>query len=234
MFKRLVDFGEYRFGDTYSDANADLSGKLVAEIAAERGTDPFDTLLDVVLADGLRTVLWPPSSNDEALWKLQRELWDDPDVLLGGSDAGGHLDRMCGGSYPTQFLADCLRGRQMMPVEEAIHRLTDIPARLFGLRDRGRLTVGAHADIVIFDPTSVDAAPVTLVPDLPGGSARLTADAIGVRRVIVNGTTTYIDGQPTGALPGAALRSGRDTDTVDTSSLSGSTGSTTGSTVGTQ
>lgn len=217
MFQRLVDFGSYRIGDTYSAANNGLTGRVVSDIAAERKADPFDTLIDVVLEDDLRTVLWPSATDDDdEHWRLRRELWDDPDILLGGSDAGAHLDRMCGGAYPSQFLADCLRGRRLLPLERAIHMLTDVPARLFGLRDRGRLEVGARADIVVFDPATVDAAPARLVPDLPGGSVRLTADAVGVRHVIVNGTPTFADGEATGALPGVALRSGRDTETVDT------------------
>jgi N-acyl-D-aspartate/D-glutamate deacylase len=187
----------------------------VRDIAAERGVEPFDALVDVVLADDLRTVLWPSApDDDDAHWAMRVALWDDPDVLLGGSDAGAHLDRMCGGSYPTQFLADTLRGRQLVPLERAVHLMTDAPARLFGLRDRGRLAVGAHADVVLFDPATVGAAPATLVRDLPDGSPRMTAASNGVARVLVAGVETVVDGAPTGARPGRVLRSGRDTDTV--------------------
>src|SRR5690606_9614306 len=125
-----------------------------------------------------------------------------------------HLDRMCGGSYPTQFLADCLRGRQLVSPERAVQFLTDAPARLFGLRDRGRIAPGAYADLVLFDPQTVGAAAATLVRDLPGGAPRMTAASTGVAHVFVNGTETVRDGEPTGALPGTVLRSGRDTDTV--------------------
>jgi N-acyl-D-aspartate/D-glutamate deacylase len=215
MFRRLADFGGYVIGDTFSAANEGLRGRVIRDIAAERGADPFDTLIDVVLADDLRTVLWPSApDDDDAHWALRRELWSDPDVLLGGSDAGAHLDRMCGGSYPTQFLADTLRGRQLVSLERAVQLLTDAPARLFGLRDRGRLAPGAHADLVLFDPATVDSGPATLVRDLPGGSPRMTAGSVGVHHVFVNGTETVRDGAATGALPGTVLRSGRDTDTV--------------------
>ena len=168
-----------------------------------------------MLADELRTVLWPSATDDDDdHWELRRRLWDDPDVLLGGSDAGAHLDRMCGGSYPAQFLADCLRGRRLVPVERAVAMMTDAPARLFGLEGRGRLEPGAHADVVLFDPATVDTGPARLVPDLPGGSARLTSDAVGIERVMVAGVTTVRSGRATGATPGRALRSGRDTATV--------------------
>ena len=139
---------------------------------------------------------------------------DDEDVLLGGSDAGAHLDRMCGGSYPTQFLADTIRGRQLVPLERAVQMLTDAPAQLFGLRDRGRIAVGTHADLVLFDPATVGAAPATLVHDLPDGSVRMTAASTGVAHVFVNGVAAVVDGQATGALPGTVLRSGRDTKDV--------------------
>jgi N-acyl-D-aspartate/D-glutamate deacylase len=215
MFRRLADFGGYVIGDTFSEINRPLEGRVVRDIARERGTDPFDTLVDIVIEDQLRTVLWPSApDDDEAHWALRRSLWDDPDVLLGGSDAGAHLDRMCGGSYPTQFLGDMIRGRKWMPLEHAVQHLTDKPAQLFGLRDRGRIETGAIADLVIFDPETIGAAPARLVRDLPGGSARLTADAIGIAHVFVNGVETVVGGTATGALPGTVLRSGRDTVTV--------------------
>jgi N-acyl-D-aspartate/D-glutamate deacylase len=121
---------------------------------------------------------------------------------------------MSGASYPTQLLADCLRGRRLLTMEQAVKALTDDPARLFGLSGRGRLEPGFFADIVLFDPETVGATAAALVGDLPGGAMRLSSDSIGVNRVLVNGVTTVIDGASTGALPGVALRSGRDTETV--------------------
>lgn len=215
MFRRLSDFGGYVIGDAFAPANEGLAGRRVSDIAAERGIPPFDALIDVVLADDLRTVLWPSApDDDDAHWALRASLWDDPDILLAGSDAGAHLDRMCGGSYPSELLADCLRGRRLMSLERAVHELSAKPAALFGLRDRGVLAAGAHADLVLFDPAAIAAAPPRMVGDLPGGCSRLTADAVGIHHVFVNGVETVRDGQITGALPGTVLRSGRDTVTV--------------------
>jgi N-acyl-D-aspartate/D-glutamate deacylase len=215
VFARLAGWGRYMLGDTYSQANEGLKGRRIGDLARERGQEEFDTLVDIVLNDDLRTILWPlPTDSDDASWELRRQAWARDDVLLGGSDAGAHLDRMCGAPYTTRFLADCLRGRQLVPLERAVHLITQAPAELFGLRDRGVIAEGAHADLVLFDPETVDMEDVTLVNDLPGGTARLFAGSTGVDQVYVAGRAIVRDGAATGDLPGTVLRSGRDTRTV--------------------
>ena len=212
---RLAGWGSYRIGDTFSAANDGLSGRLVRDIAAERGVTEFDALLDVSIADDLRTVLWPSSTDDDPnSWKLRSELWEDPRILIGGSDAGAHLDRMCGAPYPTGFLADCIRGRQLIPMETAVRLMTQAPASLFGIRDRGTVAEGAFADLMVFDPATVDAGPIRMSADLPGANKRLVADSEGMKHVFVAGVETVVDGAGTDARPGTLLRSGRDTETV--------------------
>jgi N-acyl-D-aspartate/D-glutamate deacylase len=219
----MTRFGGYIIGDTYSTANEGMSGRRVREIAAERGIDDdFEALVGIVLADDFRTVLWPRDPRDNLTGNLGEDfpayadVWQREDVLLGGSDGGAHLDRMCGAPYVTRFLGDCLRGRQVLGLERAVQLISDAPARLYGLRDRGRIAEGSFADVVVLDPTTVDAGPPTLVHDLPGGSVRMLADPVGVHRVFVNGVETVTDGSPTGATAGTVLRSGRNTDTVST------------------
>jgi N-acyl-D-aspartate/D-glutamate deacylase len=217
VFRRLAGWDRYVIGDTYSAANEGLTGRVVRDIAAERGQEPFDTLVEIVTNDDFRTVLWPmPTDNDDESWRMRQDVWDDPRVMLGGSDAGAHLDRMCGSSYTTRLLADCLRGRKLASLERAVQMLTQEPADLFGLVDRGTLAEGAHADLVVFDPETVGAENARLVDDLPGGTSRLTAGSEGVVRVYVAGVATVEDGKPTGATAGRVLRSGRDTVTVAT------------------
>jgi N-acyl-D-aspartate/D-glutamate deacylase len=211
-FVLLANWGDYRIGDTEAPENARLEGRYVRDIAAERRTSNFDTLLDIVAADRLETVLWPPPVADDAeSWEMRGKLWEDPRVLLGGSDAGAHLDRICASVYPTAFLADCLRGRRLVPMETAVRLITSAPADLFGLRDRGRVVPGAIADLMVFDPETVGAGPIRMALDLPGENKRLVADALGVEHVFVAGTETLTAGRATGALPGGVLRSGRDT-----------------------
>jgi N-acyl-D-aspartate/D-glutamate deacylase len=215
VFARLTGWGRYRIGDTYSAANEGLKGRLVADIARERGVREFFALLDIVANDDLRTVLWPgPTDDDAESWRMRVDAWRSGYAMLGGSDAGAHLDRMCGAPYTTEFLGDCLRGKQLIGMEEAVHHLTDMPARLFGLRDRGQVREGWIADLVVFDPATIDTGPVIMVNDLPGGAGRLSAEAIGVAKVFVNGRLTVDANVPTGVLAGSVLKSGRDTDTV--------------------
>jgi N-acyl-D-aspartate/D-glutamate deacylase len=207
---RLADFSNYMIGDVFSEVNEQYRNRVVGQIAAEKGEDPFTTIADIVAADELRTVLWPmPGSDSDADWKLRQELWGEPDVLLGGSDAGAHLDRMLGSAYPTRFLADCLRGRRLVSMSRAVQLMSDIPARLFGLTGRGRVAEGYQADLVLFDPETVGSSPTRTAFDLPGDNKRLLADPIGVKSVLVNGIQTLTDGKPTGDSPGIVLRSGR-------------------------
>ncbi len=211
----LTNWSRYSIGSTFSAQNEGLAGRNVGDIAKERGQTPTDCLFDIVIADDLKTVLWPNSGDDSAEnWALRAQAWADQDVMLGGSDAGAHLDRMCGASYPSTFLADCLRGRKLMPVERAVQLMTQAPARHFGLTDRGELREGYKADLVVIDPDRIGAGPVVRADDLPGDSWRLTSVAEGVEHVFVNGEEIVRGGELTSGLPGQVLRSGKDTYTV--------------------
>jgi N-acyl-D-aspartate/D-glutamate deacylase len=218
VFRRLGDFGRYVIGDTYSPENDGLKGRVVKQIAEERGQDPFDCLLDIVIADSLRTILWPmPNDNDPDTWELRQNAWAEDDIMLGGSDAGAHLDRMAGAPFPTRFLGDMIRGRKLVSMESAVRMISGAQADVFGIAERGYLREGFHADIVLFDPETVASEDASLHFDLPGDAPRLTAGAIGVERVLVNGVETIRDGKATDNRPGTVLRSGRDTVTVATS-----------------
>ena len=214
-FQFISTWANMEIGDTHAPENAGLTGRKVGDIAAERGVDPFDALLDIVVADDLRTALWPLSSDDiDLAWQERAELWRDQRVLVGGSDAGAHLDRMCGARFPTEMLAQAVRDRGLLSMEECVRLLTDEPARLFGLKDRGRVAEGCFADLVVFNPDTVASEPIVERTDLPGGCERLYAGAVGMEHVLVNGTEIIAAGEPTGATPGTLLRSGRDTETV--------------------
>lgn len=215
VFARLTGWDTYVIGDTFTAENEPLRGRRVGDIAAERGTTAFDTLIDIVLVDDLQTILWPGATDaDPESWRLRQEAWKHQSVMLGGSDAGAHLDRMQGANYTTRFLADCIRGRKLTTVEDAVRMMTQVPAELFGLKDRGVIREGAHADLVVFDPEEIGSEVLSMVDDLPGGTSRLFAGSVGLNHVLVSGVEVIRDSTPTGALPGSVIRSGVDTDTV--------------------
>jgi N-acyl-D-aspartate/D-glutamate deacylase len=101
--------------------------------------------------------------------------------------------------------------RALLSLEEAVHQLTDVPASLFGLRGRGRLSPGWAADLVVFDPATVEPLPLRFVDDLPAGSSRWFGGAKGIEHVYVNGLEVVRNDILTGDLGGRLLRSGRDT-----------------------
>jgi N-acyl-D-aspartate/D-glutamate deacylase len=215
MLRGLAQWDRLIIVETFAAENADATGRSVGEVAAARGGEAFDTLLDIVVADELRTGLSPPLTGDDAAdWRLRAEVWRHPGAVIGGSDAGAHLDMMCGAIYTTALLGRGVREHQVVTLEEAVRLVTDVPARFYGLTERGRITPGWHADLVLFDPATIDHGPERTRYDLPSGAPRLVADAFGISSVLVGGVEVCRDGLATGAMPGTVLRSGRDTETV--------------------
>ena len=192
-----------------------LVGRTIEDLAAETGVSAFDVLLDVAVAGHLDVgFVRNAYADDDWIRASRAEIFRHPDVILGASDAGAHLDMMVGADFGTRALDELWRTEGQFRFEELVHRLTDQPARLYGLRDRGRLTPGAWADVVVLDPGTVGATPMRTVHDLPMGVGRLVSDAVGIERVLIAGTEVVAHGELTGSRPGRLLRSGRDTDTV--------------------
>ena len=212
----LTDWGGLQIGQTFSEANAGLAGQTVAQIAAARGVDPLDALLDVVVADDLRTVIVTPLRGDDPeSWELRSEVLRDRRSIAGGSDCGAHVDMLDTFSMNTTLLGPCVRDRQMLTLEEAVHHLTGAPASLYGLVGRGAVSEGAWADLIIFDPTTIGPGTIEMRYDMPAGAGRLYSEPTGIERVFVAGTEVIEPGgRLTGELPGQVLRSGSDTRTV--------------------
>jgi N-acyl-D-aspartate/D-glutamate deacylase len=196
-----------------------LVGRTIAAVAAERGVEPLEVVLDTVVPDRLPLTLVFPSlvpslgPSDEG-WRARARVWQDDRVVLGGSDAGAHVDLMCHANYPTVVLGEAVRDRDLLPLAAAVRLMTDVPARLYGLRGRGRVAEGWTADLVVFDPARIATQPAATRHDLPGGAARLVAGSTGVEHVLVGGEEIVTAGTVTDARPGTVLRSGRDTDSV--------------------
>ncbi|MFQ5514963.1 MAG: amidohydrolase family protein [Myxococcota bacterium] len=201
--------------ETFRPENRALAGRALREIAAELDRDPFDALLDLALSEELRTSFSPQmGGEDPATLRLRAEIWRDPRTVVGASDAGAHLDMIHTFTYTTWLLGVAVREHGLLTLEEAVHQLSDIPARLYGLRGRGRIEIGAWADLVVFDADRIGPEPPHTRSDLPGGAARLYAEARGIEHVLVQGTEIACAGHFTGERPGRVLRSGTDTETV--------------------
>jgi N-acyl-D-aspartate/D-glutamate deacylase len=210
-----ANWADTTFAETFAPANARWEGRTAGEAAAERGIGVFDALCDVVVADDLRTGLVPKTVDDtDDDWRMRAELWRNPRVVIGGSDAGAHLDTIWTFNCISSLVGPSVRDRRLIDLEEAVHLVTDVPARMYGLVGRGRLEPGWHADVVVFDADRLAPEPVRAVTDLPAGGWRLSGGAVGVDRVIVNGVEIVEVGEYTGARPGVVLRAGRDTRTV--------------------
>ena len=204
--------------DTVAPENKAFAGRTIGDIAAEQGKDPFDTIVDIVIADELNTVVMPPAAGeDDESWKMRVDVWRDPRAVVGASDAGAHLDMLSTFDFSTAMLQEAVVKRDLLPLEEAVHLITDRQARLYGLRGRGRVAEGWQADLVVLDEDRIGPGPVHTRFDLPAGAGRLYAEAEGIEHVLVNGTEIVRGKDLTGDTPGTLLRSGRDTDTVTAS-----------------
>jgi N-acyl-D-aspartate/D-glutamate deacylase len=193
-----------------SPGRPDLVGRGVVELAEQWVCTPLDVLLDVSLDDDLKTRFWSVVANDDPdaiAWLLPRD-----NVLLGLADSGAHVSQLCDACFATDLLGNWVRGRAVMPIERAVHKLTGEPAAVFGLVDRGTLEPGKAADICVFDPETVAPGPLRRVRDFPADGERLTADQPeGIVHTLVNGVAIRVDGHlETSALdarPGVVLRS---------------------------
>jgi N-acyl-D-aspartate/D-glutamate deacylase len=209
------DFGVLLIEHLGSKRNAKWIGRLVKDYAAEVGLPPFDALFKLAVEEDLWLSVSPPAiGGDEDSWKLRAEVWQDDYCILGGSDAGAHVDAINTFAISTQLLGEGVRKRGLLSLEEAVRRITSLLADVFGLTGRGRIQPGAAADLVVFDPDTIDCGPITMRNDLPQGETRLYADSVGVKHVIVNGVRVASDNAATGRKGGKVLRSGKDTYTV--------------------
>ena len=181
--------------------------RTVGEIAAEAGQRPIDAFFDLAIRDRLATQFQAAAANFDAQG-LERLVTDDR-VLLGLSDGGAHNDMLCDAGYATAVLDIWVRQRRALTLEKAVSKLTSVPARFLGLRDRGILAPGLAADLVLFDPETVTSKTPRFVNDLPGGGRRLVAQAGGVAATFVAGRAVCVDGEYTDERPGRVLRSGR-------------------------
>jgi N-acyl-D-amino-acid deacylase len=184
-----------------NEALRPLTGKTLAEVAAERGTPPAETAMDLVVEDGTRVGAAYFTMSEDNLRRILALPWVS---FCSDSDAPAAEGRFLQwSSHPRAYgsfarlLGKYVRDEQVVPLEEAIRRLTSLPSRTLRLRGRGLLEPGYAADVVVFDPARVQDHATFDDPH---------QYATGVEHVAVNGTLVLRDGEDTGALPGRVVR----------------------------
>ena len=214
--KLLSNWSTYRLFEIFNEKYKSFEGKSVGDFAQAQGKPAFQAMIDLVLADDLKTVLSPPTfGTDEGSWQARAAAWKDPRAIIGASDAGAHLDMIDTFAITTAVLGEGTRVRGLLTLEEAVQKLTQAQAQLIGIKERGELREGWHADIVVFDAQKIGHGPVHTRFDLPGGAGRLYAEAEGISHIVVNGVETIRDNRVLRTDTGRVLRSGRDTYTVN-------------------
>jgi N-acyl-D-amino-acid deacylase len=169
--------------------HAGLGNRSIADIAREAGRDPLDALLDLGLEENLDTGLIGRFFNavDDGVEPLVKHQAG----VIALSDAGAHLMYLCDAGFGLYFLGHWVRERGAFDLPEGVRRLTSHQAGLYGIPGRGRIALGAHADLLLFDPATVGISAPRRVNDLPGGSPRTLRDPIGVHGVFVNGVRVF-------------------------------------------
>jgi len=194
-----------------SPTDPSLEERSLVEVAAEQGKDPIDLALDMSIDSDFAARFRVPLINYDH--EEVRELLGDENTVVALSDAGAHASQLCDACYSTHLLGHWSRDEGAMEMEKAVHMLTQKPADLMGITDRGLLAQGRPADVVLFDPEVVGASGLTRVFDQPAGQDRLISQAKGIQAVIVNGTVIREDNKdavgPKGDLPGRMLRGGK-------------------------
>ena len=177
-----------------------MEGRSLGALARAAGKDPFDFTLDLALSENLDTMFVAQllHNDEEAVGRILA----DPNTNISLSDAGAHLTFFCDAGFGLHLMGRWSRDLGVLDLPQAIYRLTGQPAKLFGFRDRGVLREGNAADLMLFDPKTVERGPRMRAHDLPAGAARLTGSAIGLHGVWVNGTQVA-DAKGLCAAPGA-------------------------------
>ncbi len=183
-----------------------LQQQTIADIARARRADPLDAMLDIALAEDLDTEFSALllNSDEQAVGQMLKH----PHSLVSLSDAGAHLTLFNDAGFGLHLLGHWVREAKVLTLAEAVRKLTGDPAAVYGIKSRGRLEAGCAADLLLFDPATVNRGPKKRVQDLPAGGARLITPPVGVHGVWVNGSCVA-DAQGMRALdklPGKVLR----------------------------
>jgi N-acyl-D-amino-acid deacylase len=202
----MGDIGDVVLVGPQTEKNKQYLDHTMALIGEKTGKHPVDAMLDLALEEDLKTEFYIASHNADMTHL--RNLVTNPWVLFGCSDGGAHTRFLTAGRYPTETISEFVRKHDLLTLEEAHWRLSALPARVAGFKDRGTLVPGAPADIVIYDYDKLDVLPAEILHDQPGDEWRRVQRAVGYRYVMVNGEVTIRDDRETNTYSGRLLRGG--------------------------
>ena len=200
----------YRWHPSYEPA-AIPPEMCLARVAERTGRAPQDVAYDWMCEENCEAALWSPMFGADRDGSLEntRVMLQDADCTPGFGDAGAHVTMLTDATAQTHMLTYWVRDRSVgakIPLEAAVHAITQKNAALFGLADRGTLEVGKRADLNVIDLQRLEIQPPRFKHDLPTGAGRWTQGTSGYRLTLLHGEVTYLDGVHTGALPGGLVR----------------------------
>jgi len=184
------DFENFRIRKVALESNKALEGRTLGEVADERGTTPVELMIDLACEEDLQT--WYVRTgighaDDPAVGPLLAH----PLVHIGAGDGGAHVASFSTYGDTGYLFSRFVRGTGALSLEQAVKKITHDPCAIWGLTGRGTLERGKAADLVVFDPETIDRGPEVEVHDLPGDGLRWVRGSVGVDATVVNGELAW-------------------------------------------
>ena len=191
------------------DRNRQYEGMTINEVAQATGKHPVDAFIELALDEHLQTEFTVPQNPVESQMDDLIEHLQGPYGHISFSAGGARVRYQTAADWPIYFLSRWVRDKEIMSLEQPHYKMSALPAWVASFKDRGRLTVGAWADVIVYDLDRLGMLydrPL-FANDFPGEERRFIQKPTGLRYTLVNGTVTFRDNECTGALPGKLLRS---------------------------
>jgi N-acyl-D-aspartate/D-glutamate deacylase len=204
-----TDWSRVRVFSVAYDRNQKYDGVTIKELAEATGKHPVDAFIELALDEELKTEFTVPQNPVDTETADLIKRMTSPYSHISLSDGGAHVKYETNANWPIYFLANWVRDREIMSLEEAHYKISSLPAWIASFKDRGTLQVGAWADLIVYDLEKLGMLhdrPV-FANDFPGNERRFIQKPTGLRYTLVNGAMTFEDNVCTNALPGRLLRS---------------------------
>jgi len=172
------------------DANEHLVGKTLAEIGELRGVTPLVAMIDLSIEENLRAHFLAADMGHN-MDDVVGPLLNDERVMIGASDGGAHILSFSTYGDTGYLFSRFVRDNAQISIEAAVHKITQAPAQIWNIQDRGVIAPGNIADITIFDADAIGRGDEYYVQDVPGEGFRYVRDALGIQQVLVSGKVAY-------------------------------------------